>query len=136
MHESINQAEKKKAQIDEQKMQLEISRMKIKAHEEAKAKREAAAVEAGTTVLINIVDQEDVSHPYRAFRSTWDSFQSQFGNMIKRNEDMEQELLRYRKKVEEIEAKIAIAEANKAGTKISTSSKKADFAMEDPGEDY
>lgn len=70
-------------------MEIEISRMKIQHAEEAKAKREAIEVEKGSKVVINIVDQEDVSHPYRAFRKTWDSFQSQFGNMIKRNEDME-----------------------------------------------
>jgi len=50
---------------------------------------------------------------------------------------MEQELLRYRKKTEELESKIRIAEANRSGTKITTTSKKADFAMEDiGGEDY
>jgi len=45
-------------------------------------------------------------------------------------------VLRYQKKVDELEAKIKIAEANKSGTKITASSKKADFAMEDPGEEY
>jgi len=70
-------------------MQLQIQQMKIKANEEASAKRESDQLESREKVLINIVDSEDVSHPYKAFRKTWDSFQSQFGNMIKRNEDME-----------------------------------------------
>lgn len=57
--------------------------------------------------------------------------------MIKKNEDMEQECLRFKKKIAELEGKIAAIEgAQKSGTKVIASSKKADFAMEDPGEDY
>lgn len=68
--------------------------------EEDKKRREEKEIEAGHKILIQIVDPEDVMHPYKAFLKTGEQFKSQFGNMIKRNEEMENELIRYKKKVE------------------------------------
>ena len=110
--------------------------MQIQAAREANDKREKEAVEAGKSVLINIVDPEDVSHPYRAFSKTWESFQSQFGNMIQKNEHLENEIFKYKKRAEILQAKIDAIEKAGGAKIVTNSSKKEDFKMEDSGEDY
>lgn len=115
-------------------MKIELSRMDILAQAEAQAKREKENNEAKHKILINIISEEDVLHPIKAFATSWDIFHNQFDEMIKKNEEMEKDMLRYSKKVEELEAKIKIAEAKQSGEKI-TSTKKA--AIDDiGGEDY
>ena len=85
--------------IDQQKQEMELQKIQIAAAKEAKELREQEAIERGSSVLINIVDPEDVSHPYRAFSKTWESFESQFGNMIKKNEMLENEIYKYKKRI-------------------------------------
>ena len=118
--------------IDQQKQEMELQKIQIAAAKEAKELREQEAIERGSSVLINIVDPEDVSHPYRAFSKTWESFESQFGNMIKKNEMLENEIYKYKKRISDLESAIKAIESSGSSTIIQKPTvKKPDFDMDD-----
>jgi len=81
------------------KQEIEVQKSKIQLEEVDKKKRIQTELDEGKKVIIEILDPEDVNHPYKAFLETGEKFKSQFGNMIKRNEDLENELIRYKKKI-------------------------------------
>ena len=106
------------AEYELRKLEIEKDQLRLQQEAENKKREEEAAIAAGQKIVIQIVDPEDVEHPYKAFLKTGEQFKSQFGNMIKRNEEMENELIRYKKKVEQLEKHLAMLEGKSPTQKI------------------
>lgn len=93
------EAQERQLTIEMHRQEMEMQKSQIQLEEDDKKRRIQAELDEGTKVVIEILDPEDVNHPYKAFLETGEKFKSQFGNMIKRNEELENELIRYRKKI-------------------------------------